>query len=421
MATEADGGWVAQRLARLDAVAELSRRQRSRLRFHIKRMINDAHMNITFGPAISAPLAAELSNLAFGGILAAAHVQHIPYADRGNEAPIVQMQADAVMFESVLNVYQVKLMQAADAYHHFDHLNVGPVPGLQKIFLNVVRSDEHQIEFIYAKRAAEDAGLPSLDIQDFQGDEDIDIIAVDPGHTHLITAIDDSPEPIKMRLSNREWMVKSGFFIRRQQQQAARANDGIEEILSEVPTGKTASVATWTTHCRAALQAQPALVEHHGYEYANRRFLAYNANQKMKQEAVNMFLGPCKKYPDNEKRRNLPVIAYGAGTFGSMPGKNPKRAILPALRRAEAEGRLCVVLINEAYTSQVCPLCQERSLQPMNVTSSVSGIIEPIWGVKRRSGKDNLALPSSLTPPRPDQPGHFYALLGAVYLRFITN
>ena len=51
--------------------------------------------------------------------------------------------------------------------------------------------------------------------------------------------------------------------------------------------------------------------------------------------------------------RNLPVIAYGAGTFGSMPGKNPKRAILPALRRAEAEGRLCVVLINEAYTSQV--------------------------------------------------------------------
>ncbi|KAI8065628.1 hypothetical protein BC940DRAFT_73756 [Gongronella butleri] len=58
------------------------------------------------------------------------------------------------------------------------------------------------------------------------------------------------------------------------------------------------------------------------------------------------------------------------------------RSLMGALKRAENEGRCCITMINEAYTSQVCPSCSLRSLQALPALSNVSNKMEALWPIK---------------------------------------
>ncbi|KAG0169076.1 hypothetical protein DFQ30_003989 [Apophysomyces sp. BC1015] len=261
-----------------------------------------------------------------------------------------------------------------------------PPPDVKYAFTNLIRTDGHAIEFIFAKQAPQQPPLPDLTMADFI-DEDLGnfrVYGVDPGVTQLFTAEDEQFRVTQF--ANAEWFAKSGHRKRRWNQQIRETDTGVTTLESSLPTHKTARPTNWHTYCQALFNNFETLTSFYGNQWTNERFLSFLGRQKMENEVVNIFLSGGKKYPGRAIDNRLPVLAYGNGTFAHTrggKGASHHGKVYRALKRAEQQGLLVLCLVNEAFTSQVCPLCQRRSLKLMEVVDTFSRRMVKLWSVKR--------------------------------------
>jgi hypothetical protein len=168
----------------------------------------------------------------------------------------------------------------------------------------MIRTDGHTIEFLFATRKSEFDALPNLTMPDLSDEKfnQFHVYGIDPGHRHLLTAVDverQDNEPANqncVRFSNNEWYAKVGILKRRYLQQQQKDYHGISAIESDLPSRKTSNPESFAYCCQDWFDNLNTLTSFYGSSFTKDRFLAYNGQQKMANEVVNLFVNGGNKY-----------------------------------------------------------------------------------------------------------------------------
>jgi hypothetical protein len=222
--------------------------------------------------------------------------------DSRAERGIRRIEEDAWSFYQTLYFDKVGLgnsMTNLERYNFDD-----PPEDRRFVFNNMIRTDGHTIEFLFAARKSEFDALPNLTMPDLS-DENFNqfhVYGIDLGHRHLLTAVDverQDNEPTNqncVRFSNNEWYAKAGVLKRRYLQQQQKDYHGISAIESDLPSRKTSNPESFAYCCQDWFDNLNTLTSFYGSSFTKDRFLAYNGQQKMANEVVNLFVNGGNKY-----------------------------------------------------------------------------------------------------------------------------
>jgi hypothetical protein len=95
--------------------------------------------------------------------------------------------------------------------------------------------------------------MPDLSDENFN---QFHIYGIDPGHRHLLTAVDVERQDNELanqncvQFSNNEWYAKTGVLKRRYHQQQQKNEHGINAIESGLPSRKTSDPGSFAYCCQ---------------------------------------------------------------------------------------------------------------------------------------------------------------------------
>ncbi|SAL96236.1 hypothetical protein, partial, partial [Absidia glauca] len=291
---------------------------------------------------------------------------------------IHRIREDGKTFERVFNLGAVRLARGVDNLDQYDD-EEGAAGRKMPIFNNLVSTDGHTVNVSLVRPTA-GPPLPDLELEDFTPElvnNHFRLWGIDPGMTHIFTATDGSSQYLKY--SSAEWRAKSGF-TRRLTAQRQRMTTQITDIQSRLPTTKTASVSTYATAVTSIMAHLNTLVSFYAdVSWSNDRLLNYSGRRRLDEEVVKIFVDGGKKYAHNTASAPstsshasrfhkaaftpspaIPLLGMGDGSFAmTMRGTKPGMAsrVKKVLKRAELEGKLVLVPVNESYTSKICSKC----------------------------------------------------------------
>ncbi|SAL98421.1 hypothetical protein [Absidia glauca] len=302
----------------------------------------------------------------------------LPKARRSTLKGIHRIREDGKTFERVFNLGAVRLARGVDNLDQYDD-EEGAAGRKMPIFNNLVSTDGHTVNVSLVRPTA-GPPLPDLELEDFTPElvnNHFRLWGIDPGMTHIFTATDGSSQYLKY--SSAEWRAKSGF-TRRLTAQRQRMTTQITDIQSRLPTTKTASVSTYATAVTSIMAHLNTLVSFYAdVSWSNDRLLNYSGRRRLDEEVVKIFVDGGKKYAHNTASAPstsshasrfhkaaftpspaIPLLGMGDGSFAmTMRGTKPGMAsrVKKVLKRAELEGKLVLVPVNESYTSKICSKC----------------------------------------------------------------
>jgi hypothetical protein len=146
--------------------------------------------------------------------------------DNRDILPVIATQCKKVrVFRQSLNFKKVGLGSCADNIQRFNRDT--PPTNIPYIFDNCIRTDGHIIEFLFGKKKSAFELLLDLTMSDLADLdlEDLQVYGVDPGHNHLVTAVDiegyfgTQENKNCIRFPNNEWYAKAGAIFRYKEQQ----------------------------------------------------------------------------------------------------------------------------------------------------------------------------------------------------------
>ncbi|CEP13573.1 hypothetical protein [Parasitella parasitica] len=137
------------------------------------------------------------------------------------ERGLNRIEEDAWSFMQTLDFRKVRLGRSLANLHQYNP-EASPY-NVPYVFNNLIRTDGHTIELLFGERKSEFENHPDLTMPDLS-DEDLEqfhIYGVDPGHRHLVTAVDPERQQGQQQnqnfihFSNNGWYAKAGVLRRR--------------------------------------------------------------------------------------------------------------------------------------------------------------------------------------------------------------
>jgi hypothetical protein len=223
--------------------------------------------------------------------------------------------------------------------------------------------------------------------------EEYRIIAIDPGRKSLVTWVEKDrwkmPEEgdrfAKLdggHVSNGQWQHESGTR-RRTADALARiaAHPPIAALKnSNAPSGKTASLPTFSVYARWTLDHLATLLEWNCRTVHRRqRFAGFSERQRVVAATCNRILAPPSSDSDgesgSEEEEQKPVIVlfgdalFSATSKGSAPGsyKRIYEGLQQRARTTAEKGQIVVLKYDEFRTSRVCPRCGNELAGPLGL------------------------------------------------------
>ncbi len=191
---------------------------------------------------------------------------------------------------------------------------------------------------------------------EFQGGLDVDgkrVVAVDPGRRVLFSAVDRDGK--QQRCSTREYRERIG--ARRRQKQVEKWLDKaqLRVKVEGMPSARVMASALLTRHIQYLFRN--SLFDKLLKFYGSVRYRKLVQNGFYARNRVLDLL--VRRLTDGQPT----VVAYGSADIGSCRRGSPP--VGAKFFRAHCRKRTTTVLIDEFYTSQVCPKCNHRSLEQM--------------------------------------------------------
>jgi transposase len=188
--------------------------------------------------------------------------------------------------------------------------------------------------------------------------------------------------------STAEFYCRAGFkktqqrLLKLKKQDAQRIGESIEAVESRLSTRKTANMNSYKLYLTDLFANLPRLLKFYDERMCALKILNYIGRQRAEAEMVNIMVTggeKLKKKTKGKERKGkkwkpsalqtdnkIPLIGFGAANFAStMKGKLAGLAerCRHVLRKAERQGRLVMIDIDDYLTSQVCSKCSTRDLK----------------------------------------------------------
>lgn len=273
-------------------------------------------------------------------------------------------------------------------------------------FMNKIRTDGFTVEFLFARKKRVLDALPELDFVDFSEQElkeDFHLWGADPGRRDVFVMVDgheSHPHQVR-RISTAEYYTVAGYNKTRSRIQNAKTSKQIDKIETSIPSPKTATLEGFAAYLSSLLPNLSKVLSFYGKEFAEWRFLNYQGKQRANEYMLSIFVDGGDKYNEKQpppqqaaegqkkKRRKknkgqtnnkeaegskvpqkankwrkqafqsndgkVPLIAFGNAMF-SDTSKGYQAGLTKVCRRllkkAERQGRVCFIPIDEYNTSQ---------------------------------------------------------------------
>ncbi|CAO3639451.1 unnamed protein product [Cunninghamella blakesleeana] len=204
--------------------------------------------------------------------------------------------------------------------------------------------------------------------------------------------MDDEKAQLR-KISNAEWHHGTGSTRHVRKQREKKRQEGITNIETAISTTKTAYTSKYIQSKVYLFNHLETITNHYNSSYTSDRFLNYRGSQKMQEEIVDFFIKGGKKYTTSFEKKNkpsspknyaalpetflerLPILGVGdwSGYLPSTFNKpNMSKIVKSSFKRAEHQGKLLFVLVNERLTSQICSKCFKRNMKNMKVKDDIS-------------------------------------------------
>lgn len=174
------------------------------------------------------------------------------------------------------------------------------------MFLNSMYTDGYTCRLSFCKEihAASPVNQTSLELRDFTSEE-VDRYfrpcTVDPNRKDVFVSYHGNTDI--RRLSSAEYNDMSGNVNRQKMEQGRKKRSNVEQIETQIPSPKTASIEHYATHMTYMLQHMDVLSNFYSFETARINWCNYIGSQRALENAVNILINGSAKYNNRKRKR----------------------------------------------------------------------------------------------------------------------